>query len=93
MNVDFSALTVSATKPKGKPASMLAEMGIGIVPILEDEGNVDRYVLSKRLAIERRTGSSFLRGIMDKIWDLNLALISVTPIEADESSGEVGNDD
>ena len=66
MNVDLSALTISATKPKGKLAAMLADMGIGIVPILEDEGNVDRYVLSKRLAIERRTGSSFLRGIMDK---------------------------
>ena len=45
---------------------MLAEMGITIVPIEEDEGNVDRYILSKRLAIERRTGSSFLRGIMEK---------------------------
>jgi len=45
---------------------MLAEMGIAIVPVEEDEGNVDRYVLSKRLAIERRTGSSFLQGIKDK---------------------------
>ena len=45
---------------------MLAEMGITIVPVEEDEGNVDRYIISKRLAIERRTGSSFLRGIMDK---------------------------
>jgi ERCC4-type nuclease len=66
MNVDLSALTISATKPKRKPAAMLAEMGIKIVPIEEDEGNVDRYILSKRLAIERRTGSSFLRGIMEK---------------------------
>ena len=45
---------------------MLTEMGIAVVPIEEDEGNVDRYMLSKRLAIERRTGSSFLQGIMDK---------------------------
>ena len=36
---------------------------------------------------------SALRGILNKIWDLNLALISVTPIEADESSEEVGNGD
>jgi hypothetical protein len=36
---------------------------------------------------------SALRGILTKIWDLNLALISVAPIEADESSEEVGNDD
>jgi len=66
MNVDLSVLTISATKPKGKPAAMLAEMGITIVPIEEDEGNVDRYILSERLAIERRTGSGFLRGIMEK---------------------------
>ncbi|MFP4057835.1 MAG: ERCC4 domain-containing protein [Candidatus Brocadiia bacterium] len=64
--MDRSALNVAATKPKGRPARMLAEMGIRIVPIEEDEGNVDRYVLSKRLAIERRTGSSFLAGIQDK---------------------------
>jgi len=66
MSADLSVLTISATRPKGKPAAMLSEMGIAIVPIEEDEGNVDRYVLSKRLAIERRTGNSFLRGIMDK---------------------------
>jgi len=65
-NVDLSVLAISTTKPKGKPANLLAEMGITIVPIEEDEGNVDRYILSERLAIERRTGSSFLRGIMEK---------------------------
>jgi ERCC4-type nuclease len=59
-------LIVAATKPRGKPARMLAEAGIAIVPIEEDEGNVDRYLLSKRLAIERRTGSGFLRGIQDR---------------------------
>ena len=36
---------------------------------------------------------SALRGILTKIWDLNLALISVTPIEVDGLSEEVGNDD
>jgi ERCC4-type nuclease len=66
MSIDLSVLTISVTKPKGKPAAMLAETGIRIVPIEEDEGNVDRYILSKRLALERRTGSSFLRGIMEK---------------------------
>jgi len=64
--IDLSVLTISATKPRGKPAVMLADMGITVVPVEEDEGNVDRYILSKRLAIERRTGSSFLGGIMDK---------------------------
>jgi ERCC4-type nuclease len=59
-------LVVSATKPRGKPAKMLAALGIRIIPIKEDEGNVDRYVMSKRLAVERRTGATFLRGIKDK---------------------------
>jgi len=62
----MSVLAVSATKPLGKPARMLAEMGIGIVPVEEDEGNVDRYILSHRLALERRTGGGFLKGIMEK---------------------------
>ena len=66
MAVDTSALTISVTKPRRRPATMLAEMGVTIVPIEEDEGNVDRYVLSKRVAVERRTGSSFLQGVMDK---------------------------
>lgn len=66
MNWDLSGLRISATKPQGKPARMLAEMGIRILPVQEDEGKLDRYILSKRLAVERRTGSSFLRGIMDK---------------------------
>jgi len=66
MNSDLPALYVSATKPKGKPGRMLAEMGIAVVPIEDDQGNVDRYVLSKRVVIERRTGAAFLRGITDK---------------------------
>ena len=63
---DSPALTLFATKPKGKPAAMLSAMGVRVLPLAEDEGNVDRYILSKRLAVERRTGSSFLGGIMDK---------------------------
>ena len=66
MAVDLSAVTVAATKPRGKVAQGLAEFGIQIVPITEDEGNVDRYVLSKRVAVERRTGGGFLKGIMEK---------------------------
>ena len=61
-----AGLIISATKPLGRTARMLAELGIRIVPIEEDEGNVDRYVCGQRLAIERRTGSTFLRGIMEK---------------------------
>lgn len=66
MHVDLSMLVVSTTKPKGKIAKALAARGIQIIPITEDEGNVDRYVLSKRLIIERRTGGGFLKGIMEK---------------------------
>ncbi len=66
MSIDLSVLTIAVTKPDRKPAAMLAEKGINITPVEEDEGNVDRYIISKRLAIERRTGSSFLRGIMEK---------------------------
>lgn len=63
---DLSALTVAATKPAGRPARLLAEMGVRISAMAQEEGNVDRYVVSRRLAIERRSGSAFLRGIMDK---------------------------
>jgi len=66
MGIDLSQLLISATKPKGKVAKALAALGVRILPIEEDEGNVDRYVLSKRLALERRTGGGFLKGIMEK---------------------------
>ncbi len=61
-----SEVTLSVTKPRGKPAVLLAESGVNILPLELDEGNVDRYILSKRIAVERRTGGSFLKGIMDK---------------------------
>lgn len=66
MPVDLSTITIAATKPRGKVALALKELGIQVTAITEDEGNVDRYVLSKRLAVERRTGSTFLKGIMEK---------------------------
>lgn len=66
MPVDLSQVVISATKPRGKVARGLVELGIRIAAVTEDEGNVDRYIMSKRLAVERRTGSSVLMGIMDK---------------------------
>jgi len=66
MGSNGAVLVVWATKPRGRPARMLADLGVEVVPVVEDEGNVDRYVLSKRVAVERRTGSGLLRGIMDK---------------------------
>jgi ERCC4-type nuclease len=59
-------LSIAATQPAGKIAQRLSELGIAIVPVVEDEGDVERYILSKRLAVDRRTGSGFLRGIQDK---------------------------
>ena len=66
MAVDLTNVTVACTKPVGKTARLLAEMGIVLRPVEEDEGNVDRYFLSKRLAVERRSAGGFLMGIMDK---------------------------
>jgi ERCC4-type nuclease len=63
---DLSALTVWASKPKGELALLLANQGIEILPLEEAEGNVDRYLLGESAAIERRTASSFLRGIQDR---------------------------
>ena len=61
-----AGLIIAATKPCGRAARMLAELGVGIVPVEEDEGNVDRYICGERLAVERRSGSSFLRGVQEK---------------------------
>ena len=66
MNYDHSVLTIAATKPEGAVARALSDLGIRISPVADDEGNVDRYILSPRLAIERRTGSGFPAAIMDK---------------------------
>ena len=59
-------IRLAASKPKGRVARRLIGMGLTVESVDEDEGNVDRYVLSKRVVVERRTGSSFLLGIMDK---------------------------
>jgi ERCC4-type nuclease len=66
MKPDLSGIRIAATRPDGNVARRLAARGMRIAPIVEDEGNVERYVLSERLAVERRTGSAFLNGIMDK---------------------------
>jgi ERCC4-type nuclease len=86
MDTTIASLILSVTKPDGKLAQHLAEHGMQIVPIVEDEGNVDRYVVSDRLVVERRTSSTFLRGIMDKTlftsavylrehWDLPVLIV------------------
>lgn len=55
-----------ASKPDSVISARLAEQGIEVLPIEEDLGQIERYVLSQRVAVERRTGSSFLDGIADK---------------------------
>jgi len=64
--IDLSSLAVRATRPLGQIARTLAESGIRVIPILEDEGDVNRFVISQRLAVDCRTGYGFLNGIMDK---------------------------
>jgi len=61
-----SALVVRATKPRSQAARKLAELGIRVVAVEEDEGDIERFVISKRLAVDRRTGHGLLNGIMDK---------------------------
>jgi ERCC4-type nuclease len=63
---DPSAPTIQVSKPQSRLARRLATAGVATLPILEDEGPVERYVLSDRLAVDRRTGSGLLNGIMDK---------------------------
>jgi hypothetical protein len=66
---DLTALTVWTTKPKSKLATRLVSMGIEVLPLEQDEDQamaVERYQLSERAAVERRTDSAFLRGIQDK---------------------------
>ena len=62
----LSGLRIWATKPQSKLATRLSGMGIEVLALAADEGNVDRYVLAEHAAIEHRTGSAFLRGIQDK---------------------------
>jgi ERCC4-type nuclease len=55
-----------ASKPDSEVATSLAGDGIEILPIDDDPGQVERYILSERSAVERRTSSTFLDGIVDK---------------------------
>lgn len=66
MPVDLTSCRLLATKPKGRVARELTRTGIQIEPVTEDFGNVDRFIVSKHLVIERLTPSGFLRAIMDK---------------------------
>jgi ERCC4-type nuclease len=60
------ALTIWAAKPEGRPAAMLSALGIAILALEEGDSSLDRYVMSERVAVDRRTAASFLQGIRDK---------------------------
>jgi ERCC4-type nuclease len=47
-----------------------------VIPLGAEEGSADRYVVSPRLAVERRTGSGFLQGIRDKSLFTNAVYLS-----------------
>jgi len=66
MTTDASPLAIWVTKPNSVLSLSLAAMGIDIRVLEEDEGNVDRYVLSSQVVVERRTGTTFVQGIEDK---------------------------
>ncbi|MBN1249969.1 MAG: hypothetical protein JXC32_20060 [Anaerolineae bacterium] len=67
MAADTPVLTVRTTKPDGALATALADLGIEVRSIDDEEdGAVDRYLLGPQLAVERRTWTTFLLGIQDK---------------------------
>ena len=66
MTTDASPLAIWVTKPNSVLPLSLAAMGIDIRVLEEDEGNVDRYVLSSQVAMERCAGTTFVQGIEDK---------------------------
>ncbi|MCU0519303.1 MAG: hypothetical protein MUF84_01220 [Anaerolineae bacterium] len=66
MTGEVTRLRIWATKPASPVSVRLWELGLDVVPIEEDEGDVDRYVLGPQLAVERRTARTFLLGIQDK---------------------------
>ncbi|MCJ7551504.1 MAG: helix-hairpin-helix domain-containing protein [Anaerolineae bacterium] len=66
MATDAFPLTIWVTKPNSAPSLSLAGMEADVRTLEEDEGNVDRYVLSSQVAVERRAGTTFVQGIEDK---------------------------
>lgn len=60
-----SMLTIGATQPNSEVALTLTEAGLAVQHI-EEEDNVDRFVLGPQVAVERRTARTFLQGIQDK---------------------------
>ncbi len=66
MSDDPSALTIWATKPDSSLVHRLQAMGLIVLALEDDEGDVDRYILGPQVAVERRTARTFLLGIQDK---------------------------
>lgn len=66
MDNPLTNLSIGVTKPKSKLARRLAESGIRMEAVPPNEGNVDRFFISKRVAIDYRKANAFANGIMDK---------------------------
>lgn len=60
-----AGLTVHCSKHEGRIAKLLAAKGVTVLPV-ESAERSDRYLLSDRVAIERKTAQDFLNSIMDK---------------------------
>ncbi|MFQ6097792.1 MAG: ERCC4 domain-containing protein, partial [Armatimonadota bacterium] len=58
--------TVRAAAPDGTIAALLAAKGIAVEPLDGAPEKCDRFVLSRRIAVDRRATSDFLRAIGDK---------------------------
>ena len=65
MNAMSENISVRATRYVEKTARLLAEKGVHILPQEEPE-SAEIYLISARLAVERRTAGGFLAGIKDK---------------------------
>ncbi len=59
-------MRIWASKLESGICTRLVEKGIDVLPIEDDLGTAELYVVSERVAVERRTSSSFLNGIADK---------------------------
>jgi ERCC4-type nuclease len=66
MDPRYEGLRIAATRPRARVARALAELGIAIVADSGAEQECELYIVSDRVAVERRDGAAFLRGIQDK---------------------------
>lgn len=59
-------MRVWASRPESAICSRLSASGIEILPTDDNLGQVERYILSRRVVVDYRTSHSFLDSILDK---------------------------